>query len=170
MTVKYLSSGLISPAQGLAQALSNSKNKHLNKFAKENKNGVPSKILIAQAICVSLVSCVFFIIPSVNGSYWFLLDLSTELYIAMYILMFISAIKLSKNFNNIFIVPFGKKGYLLTCLLGLIGCLIAFIVGFIPPSNIDIGGAMSFQIKFIIGLLIAISPVIIMKFIWKNFN
>ena len=84
--------------------------------------------------------------------------------------MFISAIKLSKNFNNIFIVPFGKKGYLLTCLLGLIGCLIAFIVGFIPPSNIDIGGAMSFQIKFIIGLLIAISPVIIMKFIWKNFN
>ena len=169
-SVGTLVNWLISPAQGLAQALSNSKNKHLNKFAKENKNGVPSKILIAQAICVSLVSCVFFIIPSVNGSYWFLLDLSTELYIAMYILMFISAIKLSKNFNNIFIVPFGKKGYLLTCLLGLIGCLIAFIVGFIPPSNIDIGGAMSFQIKFIIGLLIAISPVIIMKFIWKNFN
>lgn len=161
---------LISPAQGLAQALSDSKNKHLNKFAKENKNGVPSKILIAQAVCVSLISCVFFIMPSVNGSYWFLIDLSTELYIAMYILMFISAIKLSKQFNNIFIVPFGSKGYLVTCLLGLIGCVIAFIVGFIPPSNINIGGVMSFEIKFIMGLLIAISPIILFKFIWKKIN
>jgi amino acid transporter len=78
---------LVSPANGLCQA---AKDGHLPKIlAKENENGVPKNVLIFQGIVVSIISMSFFLMPSVNGSYWLLLDLSTELYLLMYLLMFV---------------------------------------------------------------------------------
>lgn len=154
---------MISPAQGMAHAVSD--NKALKKFAAENKHGVPSKILIAQAIAVSIISCAFFVMPSINGSYWLLLDLSTQLYMAMYILMFISALKLIIGFDKIFLIPGGKLGYVTISILGLIGCIITFIVGFIPPGNINVGGTLHFELMFCIGFITMCAPVLLFNFI-----
>lgn len=150
---------IISPAKGLLMA---SNHGFLPKYlTKVNADQVPQRILILQAILVSVLGSAFFLFPSVNSIYWLFTDLSTELYILMYVLMFISAIKLRKSFPQQprpFRVPFGNVGYYLTCILGLIGCLIAFIVGFLPPEeSIHMTGAQ-YRLLFSGGILTMLLP------------
>lgn len=152
---------LISPASSLAQA---AKDQYLPvTLAVENKHGVPFKILLAQGFVVTVVSCAFFLMPSINGSYWLLLDLSTELYLAMYLLMFIAALKLVFGFKKIITIPGGKIGAIIVSCLGLLGCVIAFIVGFFPPSNINVGSHWHYTLLFVGGLLIMCSPAILLS-------
>ena len=148
---------LISPANGLAQV---AKDHFLPKaLAAENQYGASKNILLLQALIVSIVLLVFFIMPSINGSYWLLLDLSTELYLFMYILLFSVAIKLLWKIPKIKIIPAAKIGAMTVAILGLIGSIIAIIVGFIPPPNINIGSVMHYEYIFCGGLLLMLSPV-----------
>jgi len=152
---------LISPAQGLAQA---AKNGYLPEvLAKENKHGVPSKILLLQGVVVSIICCAFFLMPSVNGSYWLLLDLSTELYVIMYILMFITALKLIVSFKKIEVVPGGKAGAVTLSICGLLGSTIALVVGFFPPDNINVGGNLHYLTMFSLGLILMAAPALLLK-------
>ncbi len=57
-------------------------------FAKKNRFGAPSRILLVQAVIVSLISTLYFLVPSINSFYWFLTALTTGLYMLMYILLF----------------------------------------------------------------------------------
>lgn len=157
---------LISPATGLAQA---AKDGYLPKqLAVENKHGTPAKILILQAIVVSLVSCAFFLLPSVNGSYWLLLDLSTELYVGMYLLMFFAALVFSFKVKETFIIPFGKLGLGGVSLVGMLGCVITFVVGFFPPENINVGSAWHYTLLFAGGLLLLSAPAVLLGcYKWK---
>ncbi|MDF2940140.1 MAG: gadC [Gammaproteobacteria bacterium] len=152
---------VISPAKGLLQA---SQSGFLPKFlAKENENGVAANLLLVQAILVSLFCMAFLLMPSVNGSYWLLSDLSTQLYMLMYVMMFIAAVTLKYKFKSAsegFSIPGKKCGMWITCLLGLFGCAVTLIVGFIPPSGIDVGGFWHYEIIFIAGMLAMIVPVL----------
>jgi amino acid transporter len=154
-------SWVISPAKGLLHAA------ELGflpaYFAKKNSKGMPSNILLTQAGLVSVICLAFLLMPSVNGSYWLLTALSTQLYMLMYVLMFFAAIVLKYKFKkepNAFTIPGGKMGMWFACLLGLIGCTITIIVGFIPPSGINVGGFMHYEMLFCSGLIAMISPVI----------
>ena len=105
--------------------------------------------------------------PSVNGSYWLLTALSTQLYMLMYMLMFCAAMYLKyKNQTEVstFKIPGGKVGMAFTCVLGLLGCLITFIVGFIPPSGIDVGSMLHYELMFCSGIIVMILPVMLLYF------
>ncbi len=150
---------MISPAMGILQATEDHYLPHY--LSKKNQHGVAHRILILQAIIVSIASGAFWLMPGVNASYWLLTDLSTELYVGMYTLMFLAALvlyfktgKISKLLKNIG----GKWMLFLLCALGLMGCIITLIVGFIPPDNIKTGGDSHYQWIFISGLILMISP------------
>jgi amino acid transporter len=153
-------SWVISPAKGLLHAAELG---FLPKFfAKKNSKDMPSNILLTQAVLVSIICLAFLLMPSVNGSYWLLTALSTQLYMLMYVLMFVAAICLKyklKKQPDAFTIPGGKIGMWLACLLGLIGCAITIVVGFIPPSTIDVGGWAHYEVMFCCGLAAMISPV-----------
>jgi len=155
-------SWIISPAKGLLSAAETGFLPPF--FAKTNGEGVPANLLIAQAILVSLICLAFLLMPSVNGSYWLLTALSTQLYMLMYVIMFGAAIYLKyklKNKPNAFAVPGGKIGMWLTSGLGLIGCFITLYVGFIPPEGIDVGGLQHFEIIFTSGMALMVTPVLL---------
>lgn len=150
---------IISPAKGLMMA---SKHGFLPKsLAIENEKHVPARILIIQAILVTLLGIAFEKLPNVNSIYWLFTDLSTELYIMMYALMFIAAIKLKHAFPDRprpFKVPGGNLGYYLTCIIGLIGCLITLIIGFFPPeSSIQMSGS-EYRVMFSKGIVAMLLP------------
>lgn len=151
---------VISPARGLLQAAEDS---FLPKFfCKINKHGAASNLIIVQAAFVSLMCLAFVLMPSVNGSYWLLTDLSTELYVLMYVVFFTAALifKLKHPHGEVaFEIWGGSIGMGLVCFLGLIGCTVTLIIGFIPPSNINVGGATHFIFTFSSGLLVMIIPV-----------
>lgn len=147
---------LISPAQGFLQAAQDG---YLPKvLAKENQHGVAGNMLIMQGIVVSLFSTAFFVMPSINGSYWLLLDLSTQLYVMMYILMFIVAIIYLKKVDKVIVIPGKKPAAVALCVAGLAGCLITFAVGFFPPSGINVGGTFHYVILFSGGLVTMLLP------------
>jgi amino acid transporter len=152
-------SWVISPAKGLLHAAQLG---YLPRFfSKENQHGVASRILLAQAIVVSFICLAFLLMPSVNGSYWLLTDLSTQLYVIMYVCMFLAAIRLKYKLAErpqTFTIPGGRKGMWFTCLFGLVGCGITLCVGFIPPAGINVGGIWHYETVFVTALLLMIAP------------
>lgn len=151
---------LISPAKGLLHA---SEFGFLPPFfTRKNRFGVPSNILIVQGILVSLVCSLFLLQSSINGFYWFLTALSTELYMIMYVLMFISALRLHYKYINrpaVFKIPGKHVGMWTTSLLGFSGCLATIIVSFFPPDNVDVGGPMRYLLMICGANLITLSPI-----------
>ncbi len=136
-------------------------------FTYQNKHAVPSNLLLIQAVIVSLICLAFLLMPSVNGSYWLLTALSTQLYILMYVLMFIAALvgklKLGHKTKNA-IIPGGKAGLATVCGIGLTGCAITLLVGFMPPEGINVGSALHYTTIFSLGMLVMIAPVSLLYF------
>lgn len=163
-------SWVISPTRGVLQA---GQLGYLPaSLCKLNKHGIAGRLLIGQAILVSLFCAAFLLMPSVNGSYWLLTALSTQLYILMYVIMFIVGIvsryKRAENKGG-FSIPGGKAGIWMACLLGLTGCLITLIVGFIPPDSINVGNFLRYEIIMVSGMLVMLLPTVFL-YIYKNRN
>ncbi len=154
---------IISPAKGLFQAAEQG---YLPAgLAKKNSNNVPANILILQAVLVSVLCLAFLLMPSVNGSYWLLTDLSTQLYMFMYVLMFISALVLKHRPHHVsqasFLIPGKKLGGWIISLLGLVGCTLTIIVGFFPPASLNVGGTAHYETVFISGLVFMSLPALL---------
>jgi amino acid transporter len=163
---------IISPAKGLLMAANHD---FLPKFlCKLNKQGVASRILLLQATLVTLLCSGFLLFPSVNAIYWLFTDLSTELYMMMYVLMFIAAWRLKNKFVHLkkpFSIPGGKIGYYFICCLGLLGCAVTLLVGFIPPEQtMDVGGAAHFRLIFSLGIFIMLLPALMIYIRKKLMN
>ena len=154
---------IISPAKGLLMAANH--DFLPQSLCKLNKHGIASRILILQAVLVTFLCSGFLLFPSVNAIYWLFTDLSTELYMMMYVLMFIAAWKLKSKFAHLkrpFAIPGGKIGYYLICLLGLFGCAITLIIGFTPPEQtMDVGGAGHFRMIFSLGIVLMLVPALL---------
>lgn len=156
---------LISPAKGLLHAAEFGFLPPF--FRKKNREGVPTRILLTQAVLVSLISLLFFYVPSVNGFYWFLMALSTELYMFMYILMFAAALFLHYSYRQrgkIFKIPGGHFGMWGTCLIGILGAFLTINMSFVPPDNIDVGSSLRYVWMIVCGNVITISPILL--FYW----
>ena len=161
---------IISPAKGMLRAAQHG---YLPPFfAKENARGVPVRMLLLQAVIVTLVCLAFLLMPSVNGSYWLLTSLSTQLYMIMYLFMFVAALRLRYKYklqSRPFKIPGGTFGMWLTVLLGLFGCVVTLIVGFFPPDTIDVGGKIHYEIVFSAGIVAMIAPVILL-YLYKKMS
>ena len=83
---------IVGPSRGLLATAQNGDLPPI--LQKMNRNSMPVSILILQAIIVSILSLVFLYMPSVSASYWILIAMAAELYMIMYVLLFISAIRL----------------------------------------------------------------------------
>lgn len=150
---------VLSPAKGLLQAAE--EGFLPNYFVEKNKKGVAYRILVLQAIAVSLFCYALFFVSNVNDYYWFLMALSTGLYMLMYILLFLAALKLGRPEGD-GVIPRGVRGIL--CGLGLFSCLVTMILGFQPAPGIIIESQTSYIFTIAAGFLLLLFPV---WFCWK---
>ncbi|SES15763.1 putative glutamate/gamma-aminobutyrate antiporter [Pedococcus cremeus] len=101
---------------------------------KLNKNGVQQNILVTQGVITTVIALGYALIPSVSSAYWIFSVITTQVYLIMYLLMFVAAVRLRRNH------PDHPRGYRAPILLSLCGVgfaasLAALLVGFIPPSQ-----------------------------------
>lgn len=154
-----VSNWIIAPTRGLLLATQDG---YLPKhFAQENRFAAPKALLIYQALIVTAVTMVFLLLPTINASYWLLTALSAQLYMLMYILMFAAALRLryrAADRRHGFQIPGGRWGIIGVSVTGTIGSIMTFIVGFIPPGNIQTGGVFFYESLLIIGLLLMSAP------------
>ena len=119
-------------------------------FQQLNANGVQVRILVAQGVVITLIGLLYALLPTVSRAYWVFAALATEVYLVMYILMFVAASRLRRQ------APKHARGYrapalLLTCSVGTVASAAACIVGFLPPSQL---GHVSTPV-YVAGLLAA---------------
>jgi putative glutamate/gamma-aminobutyrate antiporter len=120
---------------------------------KTNAHGAPVNLLFLQAILVSILGLSFVVLPSVEATYQILSQLTVILYLVMYLLMFAAAIRLRTSQPNTprpYRVPFGTFGMYLFGGLGFLGSLLAFVLSFVPPSQIAVGSPAMF-VSMLIG-------------------
>jgi glutamate:GABA antiporter len=118
---------------------------------KMNVNNVQQNILFAQGILTTVIALLYVFIPSVSSTYWIFSVMTTQIYLIMYVLMFISVLRLRKT------QPDTPRGYRVPAIkvvvgVGITSTIAAFLIGFVPPSQFGSGGTLSYVILILLGV------------------
>jgi amino acid transporter len=128
---------LAGPSKGLL--LISRKEGYLPPFLQRlNKHGVQQNILVAQGLVTSVIALMYAFLPNVSSAYWIFSVITTQVYLIMYLLMFVAAARLRRK------QPDHPRGYRAPMLIGLCGVgfaasLAALLIGFVPPSQFGSG-------------------------------
>jgi amino acid transporter len=131
-------------------------------FQQVNRQGIEVRIIAAQGGVITLIALLYAFIPSVSHAYWIFAALATQVYLIMYVLMFIAAIRLRR------LQPDHPRGYRvpalgLLCLLGLVSSVAALVIGFIPPSQFGRSDSLTYAGLILAGIVaIGLLPPLLM--------
>jgi amino acid transporter len=122
-------------------------------FQKVNKDGIEVHILAAQGVVITIIALLYAVIPTISRTYWIFTAMATQVYLIMYLLMFISAGRLRRQ------QPDHPRGYRaprlrLLCLLGGLASVTAFVIGFVPPSQLGHQSQLTYAGLILTGLLV----------------
>lgn len=123
---------------------------------KTNKNKVQVGILLLQGTFVTLLSVMFVVMPSVQTAYQIISQMTILLYLIMYLMMFAAVIYLRHREPNVvrsFRIPGGKVGVWVVGGIGFAASLLAFIVSFIPPTQIPVGSPWQYIGILVVGVI-----------------
>jgi amino acid transporter len=168
-----VSTWIVGPVKGL---LSTADNGDLpSVFQKVNKNGIPVRLLVVQASLVTFFGLLFAVIPGVNEAFMMLLNVLIMLYCCMYILMFLSVLRLrysEPDVKRAYKMPFGTIGVWLINCVGIAASVFVLFIGFFPPSQLDISSAGIYRLFIAVSLVVLLAiPFIIFalkKPTWKK--
>ena len=122
-------------------------------FQKVNRYGIEVRIIATEGVVITLIALLYAVIPSVSHAFWILTVLATQVYLIMYVLMFVAAVKLRRS------QPDRPRGYRapalgLLCLLGTVSSVAAFVIGFIPPSQFSHLHPLKYTLEILAGILV----------------
>lgn len=137
-------------------------------FQKLNKHGMPANLLFFQGIIVTIAAFVFLFMPSASSAFWILSAMSAQIYLVMYILMFLAAIKLRYSHPHVvrtYRIPYHMPGIWLVGSLGALSSLFALLISFVPPGQLQVGNLFFYE-GFLIGglFLMSLIPYLIYQF------
>jgi amino acid transporter len=103
-----------------------------------NKNGVQQNILVTQGAVTTVIALGYALIPSVSSAYWVFSVITTQVYLIMYLLMFVAAVRLRRLHAD---HPRGYRAPIIRtlCGVGFVASAAALLVGFVPPSQLGTG-------------------------------
>ncbi len=126
-----------------------------------NKHGAPVGTLLVQAVLVSALSLVFYFMPNINTAFWIITALTTQFAMVMYLLIFLSGIRLRYKYPHVersYRVPGGNIGMWLIAGVGAVTSIFAFFICFVPPSKLDIGSLVRYEGFIFVGLILLSLP------------
>jgi glutamate:GABA antiporter len=131
---------------------------------KVNANGVQVRILVAQGVVITLIGLLYALVPSVSRAYWIFAALATEVYLIMYVLMFVAARNLRRR------QPEHARGYrapaLSTiCVVGMLASAAACVIGLLPPSQLGHANVPVYAVSLLAGVLAVgvLPPVLLVR-------
>ncbi|HVI37940.1 MAG TPA: APC family permease, partial [Gaiellales bacterium] len=141
-------------------------------FQHQNENEFPVNILVVQGAITTVIALFYALIPSVSSAYWILSVMTTQVYLIVYLLMFVAAVRLRRD------QPQVERGYrapalTLLCVVGFLASAAAIIIGFVPPSQFE-NGSTGTYVALILGgtvLMGLLPPWLFLKFRkpdWKS--
>jgi amino acid transporter len=131
-------------------------------FQKVNRQGIEVHIIAAQGVVITIIALLYAFIPTISRAYWIFTAMATQVYLIMYVLMFIAAVRLRRT------QPDRPRGYRaprlgLRCLIGSVSSVTAFVIGFVPPSQLGHQSPLLYALLLVAGILaIGIVPPLLM--------
>ena len=121
-------------------------------FQKVNRQGIEVRILAAEGVVITLIAVLYAFIPSVSHAYWIFAVMATQVYMVMYVLMFVAAFRLRRS------QPDHTYGYKapalgLLCLVGGVSSVAALVIGFIVPSQFGHLNPLTYAVLILAGIL-----------------
>jgi len=144
-------------------------------FRHTNSRGMPTTLMILQALIVSVLSILYILFPNVNYIYWIFIAFVIMLYLIVYLIIFAAVIKLrysNPHVNRPYQIPGGKIGIWLIAGLGFTTSLAIFILSFLLPEYVLNFSSLIYFPWFVLGLsLFCLLPQFILLFkkaSWKS--
>ena len=163
---------IVGPSKGLLAATEDG---HLTRWLSHtNPHGVPSRILCIQGLVVSAFCLAFVLQPTVAAGYFMLSDLTIQLYLVMYLIMFVAAIHLrfkAPRQARPYRIPGGTAGMLLVAGMGIVGSLFCIVIGFFPPDHFatDAINPRVFVIFLAVGMSgFCLLPLVLARLRWRR--
>lgn len=159
-----ISTWVMGPSRGLLSAMH--KTNLPKKLQRVNKNHAPQAILLVQGVIVSLLSLLFLFMPNINSSFWILTALATQLYLIAYCLLFLAGVALrykQPDVPRLYRISKGNGGMLTVAGIGALSAVFCFMMGFIPPAQLVIGGKVFYWGFLILGIVIFSLPPLLIK-------
>ncbi len=128
------------------------------RLGRVNGNDVPVALLVVQAVAGSVFALLFVLVPSVSTSYWMLSAVTAQVIVTMYALVFAAVIRLRHTQPDVprpYRIPGGLPGVWLVGGVGLLGCVVSFLLGFVPPDQLQTGNPVVYV------LLLALATVVL---------
>jgi amino acid transporter len=102
---------------------------------------------------ITIIALLYAFVPNISRAYWIFIAMATQVYLIMYLLMFISAVRLRRT------QPDHPRGYKVRRLgllsaLGGVSSLTAFVIGFVPPSQLGHQSPLLYGLLVLAGLLV----------------
>jgi amino acid transporter len=153
---------IIGPTKGLFAAADDGL---LPEFlAKTNRYGVPYAMLLTQGAICSVLTLVYILLPTVEGAYFALSVMASQLSLLMYTILFAAAIRLrytQPNTPRSFKIPGKNWGMWLVAGSGILISLAVVILGFFPPSSkIDVGDIVLYEAVIVGGITLILLPLV----------
>jgi len=131
---------------------------------KVNANGVQVRILVVQGAVITLIGLLYALVPTVSRAYWIFAALATEVYLIMYVLMFVAARNLRRR------QPEHPRGYRAPalptiCIVGTLASLAACVIGLLPPSQLGHANVPLYAAALLAGALAVgvVPPVLLLR-------
>jgi amino acid transporter len=127
-------------------------------FQQVNGRGIEVRILTGQAVVITVIALLYAFLPDVSRDYWIFAVMATQVYLIMYVLMFIAAVRLRRT------QPDRVRGYRapalgLLCGVGAVSSALALVIGFIAPSQFGHSNPLRYALIILVGLVvIGIAP------------
>lgn len=142
---------------------------------KVNKRGVNQRILYVAGAFVTLLSLILIVLPTVESAYQIMSQMATIIYLIMVLMIYGAFIRLRRTQPNKvrgFKVPGGKFGEIVVCVLGIAGALVALLLSYLPPSQIDTGSPVVYIGILLLGVAVFVAiPLVVYakrKPSWRN--
>jgi putative glutamate/gamma-aminobutyrate antiporter len=119
---------------------------------KTNKQGMQVNIMIVQGIIVTALALLFALSSSVQSVFWIFSAMAVQLYLIMYMIMFLAAMRLRK------IRPDVERGFKTPAMslvgwVGFFASLAAFLIGFVEPSGNSFP-QMTYTLILVVGIIV----------------
>ena len=127
-------------------------------FQQQNENEVAVNILVTQGAVTTVIALLYALVPSVSSAYWILSVMTTQVYLIVYLLMFVAARNLRRDKPDV------ERGYRapalgFLCVVGFVASAAAIVIGFVPPSQFESGSAVAYGALILAGTgLIGLLP------------
>jgi amino acid transporter len=122
-------------------------------FQQVNSKGIEIRILSGQAIVITVIALLYAFIPDVSRAYWIFAVMATQVYLIMYLLMFVAASRLRRTQPD---HPRGYRAPVLGVLtvVGGISSAVALVIGFVAPSQFSHTNPLLYALLILGGLLV----------------